>query len=401
MCFAIVGCDSGNSSILSQSIDTKKGILYHLGNLPLTHISEEKDQDQNIPGEPEADNASVDSIADAPDTTDAAEKPSNPEHLEAAKDSENPENPENLEHSQSAESLDAPEHPEAAENADAIATSSSVPSDPSAASAALAAPAMPAAPINAAEGETKQEDAIPAEEAECLPDDKRDVPAAAPLPTELTVLSTAPRDNIVRWVRFRFFHAQRDLAPRKPRARHAAARTDPGVPQRVRGVPRHGRGAAGRAVLLQLLGAVPGGVVGSAGDAAAGGGAGPLGARDQHLGQLGAVLRGAGARGRGAVHGIQPESAEHSLHWRTRRRRHALARVQTRNGGREDRAGAHALVGQRGGVKRRVTSVHFNPLHDALLLTSSTDSSISLWRLFSVSSSRMKEKCARKGGDDA
>lgn len=204
MCFAIVGCDSGNSSILSQSIDTKKGILYHLGNLPLTHISEEKDQDQNIPGEPEADNASVDSIADAPDTTDAAEKPSNPEHLEAAKDSENPENPENLEHSQSAESLDAPEHPEAAENADAIATSSSVPSDPSAASAALAAPAMPAAPINAAEGETKQEDAIPAEEAECLPDDKRDVPAAAPLPTELTVLSTAPRDNIVRWVRFGF-----------------------------------------------------------------------------------------------------------------------------------------------------------------------------------------------------
>ena len=141
-----------------------------MGNLPLTHISEEKDQDQNIPGEPEADNASVDSIADAPDTTDAAEKPSNPEHLEAAKDSENPENPENLEHSQSAESLDAPEHPEAA----------------------------------AAEGETKQEDAIPAEEAECLPDDKRDVPAAAPLPTELTVLSTAPRDNIVRWVRFGF-----------------------------------------------------------------------------------------------------------------------------------------------------------------------------------------------------
>ena len=63
---------------------------------------------------------------------------------------------------------------------------------------------MPAAPINAAEGETKQEDAIPAEEAECLPDDKRDVPAAAPLPTELTVLSTAPRDNIVRWVRFGF-----------------------------------------------------------------------------------------------------------------------------------------------------------------------------------------------------
>lgn len=52
-------------------------------------------------------------------------------------------------------------------------------------------------------------------------------------------------------------------------------------------------------------------------------------------------------------------------------------------------------------MRRRVTSVHFNPLHDALLLTSSTDSSISLWRLFSVSSSRMKEKCGRKGGDDA
>lgn len=192
MCFAIVGCDSGNRSNLPLSVDTKKGILYHLGNLPLTHISEEKDQDQNIPGEPEADNASVDSIADAPDTTDAAEKPSNPEHVEAAKDPEDPENPENPEHSENPESLDAPAHPEAAENADATATSSSAPSDPS------AAPAAPAAPIDAAEGETKQEDAIPAEEAECLPDDKRDVPAAAPLPTELTVLSTAPRDNIVR-----------------------------------------------------------------------------------------------------------------------------------------------------------------------------------------------------------
>ena len=201
LCFAIVGCDSGNRFILSRSIDTKKGILYHLGNLPLTHISEEKDQDQNIPGEPEADNASVDSIADAPDNTDSAEKPSNPEHFEAAKDPEdpedpeNPENPEHLENPENPESLDTPEHPEAAENADTTATSSSAPSDPS------SAPAAPAAPIDAAEGDTKQEDAIPAEEAECLPDDKRDVPAAAPLPTELTVLSTAPRDNIVRWVR--------------------------------------------------------------------------------------------------------------------------------------------------------------------------------------------------------
>lgn len=143
-------------------------------------------------------------------------------------------------------------------------------------------------------------------------------------------------------------HAQRDLAPRKPRARHAAARADPGVPQRLRGLPRDGRGAAGGAVLLQLQGAVPGGGVGPAAHAAAGGGAGPRGARDQHLGQLGAVLRGAGARGGGAVHGVQPESAEHSLHRRARRRRHAVARVQTRNGGREDRAGAYALVGQRG-----------------------------------------------------
>ena len=48
----------------------------------------------------------------------------------------------------------------------------------------------------------------------------------------------------------------------------------------------------------------------------------------------------------------------------------------------------------------RVTSVHFNPLHDALLLTSSTDSSITLWRMFSVSSSRMKEKWARERGEE-
>ena len=87
--------------------------------------------------------------------------------------------------------------------------------------------------------------------------------------------------------------------------------------------------------------------MGSAAHAAAGGGAGPRGARDQHLGQLGAVLRGAGARGGGAVHGVQSESAQHSVHRRTRRRRHAVARVQTRNGGREDRAGPYALVGER------------------------------------------------------
>ena len=36
--------------------------------------------------------------------------------------------------------------------------------------------------------------------------------------------------------------------------------------------------------------------------------------------------------------------------------------------------------------------MHFNPLHDQLLLTSSTDSSISIWRLFSVSSARIREK---------
>lgn len=42
--------------------------------------------------------------------------------------------------------------------------------------------------------------------------------------------------------------------------------------------------------------------------------------------------------------------------------------------------------------RNRVTSVHYNPIQDQLLLTSSTDSTITLWRLFSVSSSRLKEK---------
>ena len=39
-----------------------------------------------------------------------------------------------------------------------------------------------------------------------------------------------------------------------------------------------------------------------------------------------------------------------------------------------------------------VSSVHFNPIQDQLLLSSSTDSVITLWRLFSVSSVRLKEK---------
>ena len=41
-----------------------------------------------------------------------------------------------------------------------------------------------------------------------------------------------------------------------------------------------------------------------------------------------------------------------------------------------------------------MTSVHFNPLHDQLLLTSSTDSSICVWRLFSVSSAHLRERCS-------
>ena len=43
-------------------------------------------------------------------------------------------------------------------------------------------------------------------------------------------------------------------------------------------------------------------------------------------------------------------------------------------------------------VRVRVTSIHFNPLHDQLVLSSSTDSSISVWRLFSVSSARLRER---------
>ena len=151
------------------------------------------------------------------------------------------------------------------------------------------------------------------------------------------------------------------MAPGEPGARHAPARVDPGLSQRLRWLPRERRRPAGGAVLLQLQGAVPGRGVGSAAHAAAGGGAGPRGARDQHLGQLGAVRRGAGARGDRAVHGVQPEPAERAVHRGTGRSGHAVARVETGNGGGEDGAGSHALVDMESGDDRQGDQCAFQP----------------------------------------
>lgn len=46
------------------------------------------------------------------------------------------------------------------------------------------------------EGDGKEETGVKEDE-ECIPDDKRDIPVAPEQPTVLTVLSTAPRDNVV------------------------------------------------------------------------------------------------------------------------------------------------------------------------------------------------------------
>lgn len=49
------------------------------------------------------------------------------------------------------------------------------------------------------EGDEKEEEEITTvqEDKECIPDDKKDLPAVEEKPTELTVLATAPRDNII------------------------------------------------------------------------------------------------------------------------------------------------------------------------------------------------------------
>ena len=125
LCFTIVGCDSGTLLSNFLRLDTKKGILYHLGNLPLSHLSEEKEQDRDI---------------------------------EDAEPSEK-------------------------QQADVPGESSSEP-----------ASATPKLPVE--EGDTKKEEETISDETECIPDDKKEVPVVSK-PTELSILSTAPRDNVV------------------------------------------------------------------------------------------------------------------------------------------------------------------------------------------------------------
>ena len=125
LCFTIVGCDSGPLLSCFLYLDTKKGILYHLGNLPLSHLSEEKEQERDI----------------------EEEEPSEKQQTDAAGES-----------------------------------TSEAPS------------ATPKLPVE--EGDTKKEEETISEETECIPDDKKEVPVVSK-PTELSILSTAPRDNVV------------------------------------------------------------------------------------------------------------------------------------------------------------------------------------------------------------
>ena len=125
LCFTIVGCDSGPFLPYSLYLDTKKGILYHLGNLPLSHLSEEKEQERDI----------------------EEEEPSEKQQTDAAGES-----------------------------------------------TSEATSATPKLPVE--EGDTKKEEETISEETECIPDDKKEVPVVSK-PTELSILSTAPRDNVV------------------------------------------------------------------------------------------------------------------------------------------------------------------------------------------------------------
>ena len=69
------------------------------------------------------------------------------------------------------------------------------------------------APKEAIEGDGKEEEAVTeiSEDKECIPDDKKDSVEVEEKPTQLTMLATAPRDNIV-WYGLPHDDHQRHLA---------------------------------------------------------------------------------------------------------------------------------------------------------------------------------------------
>lgn len=160
LCFVVVGCDSGLYMLIILFIDTKKGVLYKLENLPLTNQPEEKGVEpaQEVEQEEIREEEPVpESAEEKPEETAPAE-PAEPSEL-AGPQPESEQKPE--------EEGDQKEQP---------------------------APELK-------EGEDKPENeemevtAEPAEES--LPDDKKDEVIESK-PTELVELAVLPRENIIR-----------------------------------------------------------------------------------------------------------------------------------------------------------------------------------------------------------
>lgn len=135
-------CDS----IQQSRIDTKKGVLYRLNNLPSTHASEEK--------EPESDNAK-EGETQPPASVDAGER------------------------------TDVPDK-------------------------------------SVEEGDGKKEEKESIEEEESIADDKKNEEVLTQNPTELSVLCTAPRDNVITYRFFADGDVQGNVASRQSGRGHAA-----------------------------------------------------------------------------------------------------------------------------------------------------------------------------------
>ena len=145
LCFVLVGCDSGVSLSVVSLVDTKKGVLYKLENLPITYQPEEK---------------GVESIQE-----------------EVVENVENVESTESAEPAESAESANSSNSTEPAQKTETTQREE------------------PAAAEDKPENEEMEVSAEPAEES--LPDDKKDEVMEAK-PTELVELAVLPRENVVR-----------------------------------------------------------------------------------------------------------------------------------------------------------------------------------------------------------
>ena len=151
LCFVLVGCDSGVSLSVVSLVDTKRGVLYKLENLPITYQPEEK---------------GVESIQE-----EVVENGENGEN------NENGESTESAEPAESAESANSSNSTEPAQETEATQREE------------------PAAAEDKPENEEMEVSAEPAEES--LPDDKKDEVMEAK-PTELVELAVLPRENVVR-----------------------------------------------------------------------------------------------------------------------------------------------------------------------------------------------------------